>query len=123
MHNCGGLCVENNRWLGGLGRAAGPAAQPPTRAQPVCFDAVETACGRKAAVCRNLRGGVVYRRLLRGGREKDCNHIWWGKIFRKLDLYGYRRGVIWSVIAYRRGEFYIGLQFVRLAAVAFLLLV
>ena len=38
------------------GRAAGPAAQPPTRAQPVCFDAVETACGRKVAVCRNLRG-------------------------------------------------------------------
>ena len=37
-------------------RAAGPAAQPPTRAQPVCFDAVETACGRKAAVCKNLRG-------------------------------------------------------------------
>ena len=41
-------------WL--PGRAAGPAAQPPTRAQPVCFDAVETACGRKAAVCGNLRG-------------------------------------------------------------------
>ena len=37
-------------------RAAGPAAQPPTRAKPVCFDAVETACGRKAAVCKNLRG-------------------------------------------------------------------
>ena len=30
-------------------RAAGPAAQPPTRAQPVCFDAVETACGRLPA--------------------------------------------------------------------------
>ena len=39
-----------------MGRAAGPAAEPPTRAKPVCFDAVETACGRKAAVCRNLRG-------------------------------------------------------------------
>ena len=28
-------------------RAAGPAAEPPTRAEPVCFDAVETACGRR----------------------------------------------------------------------------
>ena len=28
------------------GQAAGPAAKPPTRAKPVCFDAVETACGR-----------------------------------------------------------------------------
>ena len=34
----------------GLQRAAaGPAAEPPTRAKPVCFDAVETACGRKKA--------------------------------------------------------------------------
>ena len=39
--------------------AAGPAAQPPTRASPVCFDAVETACDRNAAVCRHLRGEVV----------------------------------------------------------------
>ena len=39
-----------------MGAAAGPAAQPPTRVKPVCFDAVETACGRKAAVCGNLRG-------------------------------------------------------------------
>ena len=34
---------------GESGRAAGPAAQPPTRAEPVCFDAVETACGRLPA--------------------------------------------------------------------------
>ena len=27
------------------GRAAGPAAEPPTRAQPVCFAVGETACG------------------------------------------------------------------------------
>ena len=73
---------------------------------------------RFAEIC-----GVVYRRLLWGGRDIACNHLWWGKIFRKLGLHGYRRSVIWSVIAYRRGEFYIGLQFVRLAAVAFLLLV
>ena len=36
---------------GGM-RAAGPAAKPPTRAQPVCFDAVETACGPMPAPCR-----------------------------------------------------------------------
>ena len=28
------------------GQAAGPAAKPPTPAKPVCFDCVETACGR-----------------------------------------------------------------------------
>ena len=28
------------------GQAAGPAAEPPTRAESVCFDEVETACGR-----------------------------------------------------------------------------
>ena len=68
MHNCGGLCVVNNRGVGGrLGRAAGPAAQPPTRAKPVCFDAVETACGRKAAVCGNLRGAPAG-----DFREKVC---------------------------------------------------
>ena len=33
---------------GESGRAAGPAAQPPTRAEPVGFDAVETACGPPA---------------------------------------------------------------------------
>ena len=40
------------------GRAAGPAAEPPTRAEPVCFDAVETACGRwrcKALPCMGKR--------------------------------------------------------------------
>ena len=95
---CGGHRLAESTGLR-RGRAAGPAAKPPTRAQPVCFDAVETACGRKAAVCGNLRGGVVYRRLLRGGRDIACNHLWWGKIFRKLGLYGYRRGVIWSVDA------------------------
>ena len=28
------------------GQAAGPAAEPPTRAEPVCFDVIKTACGR-----------------------------------------------------------------------------
>ena len=41
------------------GQAAGPAAEPPTRAEPVCFDAVETACGRwgsrKALPCMGKR--------------------------------------------------------------------
>ena len=40
-------------------RAAGPAAKPPTRAKPVCFDCVETACGRwgsrKALPCMGKR--------------------------------------------------------------------
>ncbi len=40
----GGVGAEGGRCTGG--RAAGPAAEPPTRAEPVCFDAVETACGR-----------------------------------------------------------------------------
>ena len=42
----------------GRGQAAGPAAKPPTRAKPVCFDAVETACGRwgrKALPCMGKR--------------------------------------------------------------------
>ena len=38
-------------------RAAGPAAKPPTRAQPVCFDAVETACGPMPAPCRRTAAG------------------------------------------------------------------
>ena len=37
------------------GQAAGPAAKPPTRAKPVCFDAVETACGRMPSACRSFR--------------------------------------------------------------------
>ena len=38
--------VEKSGGGEGLQRAAaGPAAEPPTRAKPVCFDAVETACG------------------------------------------------------------------------------
>ena len=31
--------------------AAGPAAEPPPWAEPEGFDGVETACGRKGAVC------------------------------------------------------------------------
>ena len=75
-------------WL--PGRAAGPAAQPPTRAQPVCFDAVETACGRKAAVCGNLRG-------VRGPDEAFVKKlvITFGGagLIKCFDLYGYRRGI------------------------------
>ena len=48
-----GIVWKEMGWMGaGRGRevrrgwAAGPAAKPPTRAEPVCFDAVETACGR-----------------------------------------------------------------------------
>ena len=48
-----GIAWEEMGWMGvgvGMaqrgGQAAGPAAEPPTRAKPVCFDAVETACGR-----------------------------------------------------------------------------
>ena len=48
-----GIAWEEMGWMGvgvGMaqrgGQAAGPAAEPPTRAEPVCFDAVETACGR-----------------------------------------------------------------------------
>ena len=29
----------------GAGRAAGPAAEPPRRAEPACFGEAETACG------------------------------------------------------------------------------
>ena len=92
------MCVGNNRrfygrkwhfWGGGglPGRAAGPAAQPPTRAQPVCFDAVETACGRKAAVCRNLRGAPA------GAFVKKIVITFGGAgLIKWCDLYGYRRG-------------------------------
>ena len=44
----------------GLQRAAaGPAAEPPTRAKPVCFDAVETACGRKKSPPFSENGGLL----------------------------------------------------------------
>ena len=36
---------------------AGPAAEPPTRAEPVCFDAVETACGPYACGLQGFSGG------------------------------------------------------------------
>ena len=39
------------------GQAAGPAAKPPTRAEPVCFDAVETACGPVPAGSRKPPAG------------------------------------------------------------------
>ena len=42
----------------GLVGAAGPAAKPPTRAEPAGFDAVETACGR--------RGGLMGRAVAMG---------------------------------------------------------
>ena len=35
--------------------AAGPAAEPPPRAEPEGFDGVETACGRVPAPCRDLQ--------------------------------------------------------------------
>ena len=42
------------------GRAAGPAAQPPRRAEPACFGAAETACGRSVRLatspCRGRKG-------------------------------------------------------------------
>ena len=47
-----GIVWEEMGWMGAQGaevrrgQAAGPAAKPPTRAEPACFDAVETACGR-----------------------------------------------------------------------------
>ena len=61
-----GIVWEEMGWMGvGVqgaegcrGRAAGPAAEPSTRAKPVCFDAVETACGRwgrKALPCMGKR--------------------------------------------------------------------
>ena len=81
------------------GRAAGPAAQPPTRAKPVCFDAVETACGRKAAVCGNLRrapAGAFVKKIAGacgGGVNKIVVAYRRGKSYKKgFDLYGYRRG-------------------------------
>ena len=42
----------------GLGRAAGPAAEPPTRAEPAGFGEAETACGR--------RGGLMGRAVAMG---------------------------------------------------------
>ena len=73
-----------------VGAAAGPAAQPPTRAKPVCFDAVETACGRKAAVCRNLRGEFYIRlqfvRLAAGAFKVNvCSRLRRGKPYKRLN--------------------------------------
>ncbi len=45
--------------------AAGPAVEPPTRAEPVCFDAVETACGRVPASCRDLQREMSRSRWVR----------------------------------------------------------
>ena len=62
------------------GRAAGPAAKPPTRAQPVCFDAVETACGpvpagskilRRAGRCGMIDGGKNHGTFAEG-RAEQC---------------------------------------------------
>ena len=36
---------------------------------------------------------MICRRLPVDIREKDCSHLRWGKPFRNLGLYGYRRGV------------------------------
>ena len=57
--------------------AAGPAAEPPTRAKPVCFDAVETACGRMPAVCKNF-GGYFLRVLELG---KACKGAFGDRLF------------------------------------------
>ena len=45
---------------GDRGRAAGPAAEPPTRAQPMCFAVGETACGRMPAACRKPLGMFLW---------------------------------------------------------------
>ena len=53
----GWMGVQGAGWC--RGQAAGPAAKPPTRAEPAGFDAVETACGRwgsrKALPCMGKR--------------------------------------------------------------------
>lgn len=41
----------------GSWRAAGPAAEPPTRAEPVCFGEAETACGPDPYLAEDGRGG------------------------------------------------------------------
>ena len=38
-------------------RGAGPAAEPPTRAEPVCFGEAETACGPDPYLAEDGRGG------------------------------------------------------------------
>ena len=77
-------------WRGGAveeglcgGKACGGhrlAAKPPTRAQPVCFDAVETACGpvpagsrilRRAGRCGMIDGGKNHGTVAEG-RAEQC---------------------------------------------------
>ena len=41
----------------GAGRAAGPAAEPPRRAEPACFGEAETACGPGLRLAGGLYGG------------------------------------------------------------------
>ena len=67
-----GIAWEEMGWMGvgvGMaqrgGQAAGPAAEPPTRAEPVCFDAVETACGRVPAPCRDRQRDMSRSRWVR----------------------------------------------------------
>ena len=45
--------------------AAGPAAEPPPRAEPEGFDGVETACGRVLAPCRDLQREMSRSRWVR----------------------------------------------------------
>ena len=53
-----GIVWKEMGWMGvGVrevrrGQAAGPAAKPPTRAEPAGFGAAETACGRRAQQIR-----------------------------------------------------------------------
>ena len=51
--NCGGCAAQAGR----RGRAAGPAAEQPTRAEPVCFGEAETACGPDPYLAEDGRGG------------------------------------------------------------------
>ena len=62
VQGAGGPQARQGAGCAGGGRAAGPAAEPPTRAEPVCFDAVETACGPYACGLQGFSGAAARQR-------------------------------------------------------------
>ena len=80
---------------GWIAHRGGPQARRRSRRHGL-RPCVSTQSKRPAAVRLRFAGicgeRVVCRRLLRGVREKTCSHLRWGKPYKRLNWYAYRRG-------------------------------
>ena len=60
----------------GVGRAAGPAAEPPRRAKPACFGVAETAFGPRPPGKPAVRANRAEKRLTAGKYREPFELVW-----------------------------------------------